>query len=108
MGESSVSNSSRASSGLLASAVTETKPVVLTMPEGEFTRTRKECLERYRLKKKNRKFSLKVRYHLRKLNADRRPRYKGRFIKKGEVIPQELLDAEAVKKAEAAAAAAAK
>ena len=74
----------------------------------EFTRNRRLCLQRYREKKRNRKFSKKVRYHLRKMNADRRPRYKGRFIKKGEVIPQELLDAEAAKKAEAAAAAAAK
>ena len=58
----------------------------------EFTRNRRACLERYREKKRNRRFSKKVRYHLRKMNADRRPRYKGRFIKKGEVIPQELLD----------------
>ncbi|QDZ24066.1 CCT domain-containing protein [Chloropicon primus] len=57
-----------------------------------FTRNRRACLERYREKKRNRRFSKKVRYHLRKMNADRRPRYKGRFIKKGEVIPQELLD----------------
>jgi len=60
--------------------------------EDEFTRNRRLCLERYREKKRNRKFSKKVRYHLRKMNADRRPRYKGRFIKKGEVIPKELLD----------------
>ena len=60
--------------------------------EDEFTRNRRLCLERYREKKRNRKFSKKVRYHLRKMNADRRPRYKGRFIKKGEVIPPELLD----------------
>ena len=53
----------------------------------EFARNRKACLERYREKKRNRKFNKKVRYHLRKMNADRRPRYKGRFIKKGEVIP---------------------
>jgi len=60
--------------------------------EDEFTRNRRLCLERYREKKRNRRFSKKVRYHLRKMNADRRPRYKGRFIKKGEVIPKELLD----------------
>jgi len=59
----------------------------------EFQKNRKRSLERYREKKRNRKFSKKVRYHLRKMNADRRPRYKGRFIKKGEVIPQEALDA---------------
>jgi hypothetical protein len=66
----------------------ETQPV----EEDEFTRNRRLCLERYREKKRNRRFSKKVRYHLRKMNADRRPRYKGRFIKKGEVIPKELLD----------------
>ena len=70
----------------------------------EFTRNRRACLERYREKKRNRRFSKKVRYHLRKMNADRRPRYKGRFIKKGEVIPQHLLDAEKAKKLAAAAA----
>lgn len=53
----------------------------------EFARNRRLCLERYREKKRNRKFNKKVRYVLRKMNADRRPRYKGRFIKKGEVIP---------------------
>eukprot|EP00216_Chloropicon_sp_CCMP2111_P001665 CAMPEP_0198238918 /NCGR_PEP_ID=MMETSP1446-20131203/4452_1 /TAXON_ID=1461542 ORGANISM="Unidentified sp, Strain CCMP2111" /NCGR_SAMPLE_ID=MMETSP1446 /ASSEMBLY_ACC=CAM_ASM_001112 /LENGTH=251 /DNA_ID=CAMNT_0043921419 /DNA_START=223 /DNA_END=978 /DNA_ORIENTATION=+ len=54
-------------------------------------RNRQRCLERYRVKKRNRKFGKKVRYHLRKANADRRPRYKGRFIKKGEVIPVEAV-----------------
>jgi len=70
-----------------ACTAVETKP-----EEDEFTRNRRLCLERYREKKRNRRFSKKVRYHLRKMNADRRPRYKGRFIKKGEVIPKELLD----------------
>ncbi len=34
--------------------------------------------------------NLQVRYTARKLNADRRPRYKGRFIKASDLSAQDL------------------
>ncbi|ERN00140.1 hypothetical protein AMTRI_Chr13g83460 [Amborella trichopoda] len=40
---------------------------------------------RYREKKKNRKFEKKIRYASRKAFADKRPRIKGRFVKRNEV-----------------------
>lgn len=43
--------------------------------------TRAASLERYRQKKASRSYSKHIRYHMRKVNADRRPRVKGRFIK---------------------------
>jgi len=53
---------------------------------------RQEALLRYRQKRARRMINgggvrKKVRYTLRKINADRRPRIKGRFIKKGEIVP---------------------
>lgn len=48
-------------------------------------RTRKQCLQRYREKKARRMYAKKIRYELRKINADRRPRIKGRFVKKEEL-----------------------
>jgi hypothetical protein len=50
-----------------------------------FARARAECLERYRAKKARRLYTKKIRYHLRKVNADKRPRIKGRFVKKEEL-----------------------
>eukprot|EP00798_Chlamydomonas_sp_ICE-L_P014685 gene14685-20722_t len=46
------------------------------------SRARMEGLERYRSKKAQRMFTKKIRYQLRKINADKRPRIKGRFVKK--------------------------
>ncbi|KAL6746034.1 CCT motif-domain-containing protein [Haematococcus lacustris] len=46
--------------------------------------SRQEALQRYRLKKASRLYTKKIRYTLRKVNADRRPRIKGRFVKKSE------------------------
>lgn len=37
---------------------------------------------RYREKRKTRLFSKKIRYEVRKLNAEKRPRLKGRFVKR--------------------------
>lgn len=72
-------------------------------PVAEFTRSRAECLERYREKKARRLYTKKIRYHLRKINADKRPRIKGRFVKKEELeqylkqqdsgtLPDDILD----------------
>ncbi len=42
---------------------------------------RQASLRRYREKKARRSFSKTIRYQMRKVNADRRPRIKGRFVK---------------------------
>jgi hypothetical protein len=51
--------------------------------------TRAASLERYRQKKASRSYSKHIRYHMRKVNADRRPRVKGRFIK-ASVVAEKL------------------
>jgi len=43
--------------------------------------SRLACLARYRKKKASRTYGKHIRYQMRKVNADRRPRVKGRFIK---------------------------
>ncbi|KAJ8632150.1 hypothetical protein MRB53_025486 [Persea americana] len=48
------------------------------------TMGREARVQRYREKKKRRKFEKKIRYQSRKASADRRPRIKGRFAKKLE------------------------
>ena len=50
-----------------------------------YKRTRAEQLSRYREKKMRRASQPKIRYKLLKANADRRPRIKGRFVKKSEM-----------------------
>mmetsp|Transcript_7199 Transcript_7199/g.26468 ORF Transcript_7199/g.26468 Transcript_7199/m.26468 type:complete len:279 (-) Transcript_7199:1291-2127(-) len=52
--------------------------------EGE-TMNRADRVARYRQKRKTRTFTVKVRYQIRKLNAERRPRLKGRFVKAEEL-----------------------
>lgn len=42
---------------------------------------REACLTRYREKKARRSYGKTIRYAMRKVNADRRPRIKGRFVK---------------------------
>ncbi|CAH2038705.1 unnamed protein product [Thlaspi arvense] len=45
--------------------------------------TRREAsVLRYKEKRQSRLFSKKIRYQVRKLNADKRPRFKGRFVKR--------------------------
>lgn len=82
---SSCSSESGAAPGNLQ-VVPETAPVggnagrFFMVPGGPKS-TRKECLQRYREKKAKRCFKKNIRYHMRKINADKRPRVKGRFIK---------------------------
>ncbi|XP_011003377.1 PREDICTED: zinc finger protein CONSTANS-LIKE 7 [Populus euphratica] len=53
------------------------------VPVMEEDRTRREAsVLRYREKRQTRLFSKKIRYQVRKLNADKRPRLKGRFVKR--------------------------
>jgi hypothetical protein len=53
---------------------------------------RAACFVRYKEKKQNRK-SGKIRYEMRKLNAEKRPRIRGRFVKREEL--RRMLEAEA-------------
>lgn len=48
--------------------------------------TRKDCVARYKEKKAKRSFKKNIRYHMRKVNADKRPRVKGRFIKSSTLV----------------------
>ena len=43
---------------------------------------REARVSRYREKRRTRLFSKKMRYEVRKLNAEKRPRMKGRFVKR--------------------------
>ncbi|GLT80721.1 hypothetical protein SLA2020_521450 [Shorea laevis] len=53
------------------------------VPVMEKERTRREAsVLRYKEKRQTRLFSKKIRYQVRKLNADKRPRLKGRFVKR--------------------------
>ncbi|KAG6680973.1 hypothetical protein I3842_13G069700 [Carya illinoinensis] len=53
------------------------------VPVMEEGRTRREArVLRYKEKRQTRLFSKKIRYQVRKLNADKRPRLKGRFVKR--------------------------
>ncbi|KAJ4786616.1 B-box type zinc finger protein with CCT domain-containing protein [Rhynchospora pubera] len=49
--------------------------------EKEEVETREMRVKRYKEKRQNRLFAKKIRYEVRKLNAEKRPRLKGRFIK---------------------------
>ncbi|KDP45740.1 hypothetical protein JCGZ_17347 [Jatropha curcas] len=53
------------------------------VPVMEEEKTRREAsVMRYKEKRQTRLFSKKIRYQVRKLNADKRPRLKGRFVKR--------------------------
>ncbi|KAI4305406.1 hypothetical protein L6164_028774 [Bauhinia variegata] len=53
------------------------------VPISEEEKARREAsVLRYREKRQSRLFSKKIRYQVRKLNADKRPRIKGRFVKR--------------------------
>ncbi|KAK4423570.1 Zinc finger protein CONSTANS-LIKE 16 [Sesamum alatum] len=48
---------------------------------------REARVSRYREKRRTRLFSKKIRYEVRKLNAEKRPRMKGRFVKRSNFAP---------------------
>ncbi|XP_057765777.1 zinc finger protein CONSTANS-LIKE 16-like isoform X2 [Salvia miltiorrhiza] len=48
---------------------------------------REARVSRYREKRRTRLFSKKIRYEVRKLNAEKRPRMKGRFVKRANFVP---------------------
>ena len=47
---------------------------------------REARVSRYREKRRTRLFSKKIRYEVRKLNAEKRPRMKGRFVKRAPFL----------------------
>lgn len=59
-------------------------PMSLTPPPDHVPRTRAQAIARYLDKKARRVHTKRIRYQMRKLNADRRPRVKGRFVKREE------------------------
>lgn len=52
---------------------------------GDVDGGREARVSRYREKRRTRLFSKKIRYEVRKLNAEKRPRMKGRFVKRASV-----------------------
>ncbi|KAL8225120.1 hypothetical protein R6Q57_017677 [Mikania cordata] len=53
------------------------------VPVMKDVKTKREAsVLKYKKKRQNRLFSTKIRYEVRKLNADKRPRLKGRFVKR--------------------------
>lgn len=48
---------------------------------------REARVTRYREKRRTRLFAKKIRYEVRKLNAEKRPRMKGRFVKRASFLP---------------------
>ena len=48
---------------------------------------REARVSRYREKRRTRLFAKKIRYEVRKLNAEKRPRMKGRFVKRTSLPP---------------------
>ncbi|KAG2487294.1 hypothetical protein HYH03_014134 [Edaphochlamys debaryana] len=75
----------RQASAALARAPSNAAAAAAAAGAGAYIRSRAECLERYREKKARRLYTKKIRYQLRKINADKRPRIKGRFVKKEEL-----------------------
>ena len=57
---------------------------------------REASVLRYKEKRRTRLFSKKIRYQVRKVNADRRPRMKGRFVKSPNSPERELGDRKSV------------
>ncbi|KAG0482103.1 hypothetical protein HPP92_010187 [Vanilla planifolia] len=53
---------------------------------------REASLQRYKEKRRNRLFSKKIRYEVRKVNADQRPRVKGRFVRVSSLLQEASLD----------------
>ncbi|XP_008799931.2 zinc finger protein CONSTANS-LIKE 7 [Phoenix dactylifera] len=52
--------------------------------EGKEVRNREARVMRYKEKRRSRHFSKQIRYEVRKLNAEKRPRLKGRFVRRKE------------------------
>eukprot|EP00850_Spirogloea_muscicola_P019362 SM000189S04079 [mRNA] locus=s189:140813:141817:+ [translate_table: standard] len=62
-------------------------PVAGHVAEEGVVEDREARVNRYKEKRRTRLYHKKIRYHVRKLNAERRPRIKGRFIKRDSGAP---------------------
>nr|BAS25704.1 gentian CONSTANS-like16 homolog [Gentiana triflora] len=58
---------------------------------GCWDREREARVLRYKEKRRKRLFAKKIRYEVRKLNAEKRPRLKGRFVKRTSFVPSSSL-----------------
>lgn len=83
-------NSAPAGPTAVATTVGAAAGAVVAGPDGSVSpqaatkAERAAAIARYREKKKRRAFTKVIRYQMRKINAERRPRVKGRFVKRGE------------------------
>ncbi|XP_024316183.1 putative protein TPRXL isoform X1 [Brachypodium distachyon] len=74
--------------GMAVQVFVEVAPSAWSAPETEraaAARGRAERVRRYKEKRQARLFSKRIRYEVRRINAVRRPRFKGRFIKETEL-----------------------
>lgn len=79
----------------LCSSRKDSQPGAAPVPMEPACRSeRAAAIARYREKKKRRAFTKKIRYQMRKINAERRPRVKGRFVKRSEMDAAALAAAE--------------
>mmetsp|Transcript_2650 Transcript_2650/g.4475 ORF Transcript_2650/g.4475 Transcript_2650/m.4475 type:complete len:299 (+) Transcript_2650:94-990(+) len=68
------------------------KPPVASSSEGEqFAMSRLARVERYKEKRRTRQFAKTIRYTVRKVNAESRPRVKGRFVKQVDLEAAEAV-----------------
>ncbi|XP_072981874.1 protein CHLOROPLAST IMPORT APPARATUS 2-like isoform X1 [Typha latifolia] len=78
-----------------ANALAKLADIDLTPENGAVGGVREACVMRYKEKRRTRLFSKKIRYQVRKVNADQRPRMKasGRFVRRPSLL-QETIDEE--------------
>ncbi|KAI8533529.1 hypothetical protein RHMOL_Rhmol10G0018200 [Rhododendron molle] len=70
--------------GNIGNMKVKTEEVILQGGEDEWkqVRAREASVLRYKEKRQNRLFAERIRYEVRKINAEKRPRMKGRFVKR--------------------------
>lgn len=75
-----------------ANLVAMTADIGLFVDSGGGGAEREASVQRYKEKRRNRLFSKKIRYEVRKTNADHRPRMKGRFVKAPSLIQESMAE----------------
>lgn len=69
-----------------APAAETERPAAVRIDSETLAQNRDSAMQRYREKKKNRRYEKHIRYESRKLRADTRKRVKGRFVKSTEAL----------------------